>query len=215
MSPTRPSKRAPPPLPGRPVRGSSTGRPIMALLDLLGRRWVQRIVWELRGEAFSFRALRSACDDISPSVLSARLNDLRAAGLVDVLRGLTQPVLGVCLGMQLLCERSDEGDTECLGVIPATVRHMAGGPGLRIPHMGWNGLRVTRSHPLVDGLRDDDSAYFVHSYAVPDGGYALATSDHGQPFAAVIASGNFMGMQFHPERSARVGAQILQNFLSL
>ncbi|SFW63196.1 imidazole glycerol phosphate synthase subunit HisH [Luteibacter sp. UNCMF366Tsu5.1] len=161
--------------------------------------------------------IRSARHVILPGVGAAGpgMRMLREAGLVDVLRGLTQPVLGVCLGMQLLCERSDEGDTECLGVIPASVRHMAGGPGLRIPHMGWNGLRVTRSHPLVDGLRDDDSAYFVHSYAVPDGDYALATSDHGQPFAAVIASGNFMGMQFHPERSACVGAQLLQNFLSL
>ena len=169
---------------------------------------------ELTSDAERIRAARHV---ILPGVGAAGpgMRMLRAAGLVDVLRGLTQPVLGVCLGMQLLCERSDEGDTECLGVIPTTVRHMAGGPGLRIPHMGWNGLRVTRSHPLVDGLRDDDSAYFVHSYAVPDGDYALATSDHGQPFAAVIASGNFMGMQFHPERSARVGAQLLQNFLSL
>ena len=84
MSSTRAPKRTATPLPGRPVRGSSSGRPIMALLDLLGRRWVQRIVWELRGEALSFRALRSACDDISPSVLNARLNDLRAAGLVEL-----------------------------------------------------------------------------------------------------------------------------------
>jgi DNA-binding HxlR family transcriptional regulator len=87
MSSARPSKRAATPLPGRPVRGSSSGRPIMALLDLLGRRWVQRIVWELRGEALSFRALRSACDDISPSVLNARLSDLRAAGLVELTEG--------------------------------------------------------------------------------------------------------------------------------
>jgi len=83
MPAARPSKRASTPLPGRSVRGSTTGRPIMALLDLLGRRWVQRIIWELRGDALSFRALRTACDDISPSVLNARLADLRTAGLVE------------------------------------------------------------------------------------------------------------------------------------
>jgi len=84
MSATRPTKRVATPAPGRPVRGSTTGRPIMALLDLLGRRWVQRIIWELRGETLSFRALRAACDDISPSVLNARLADLRTSGLVEL-----------------------------------------------------------------------------------------------------------------------------------
>jgi glutamine amidotransferase len=161
--------------------------------------------------------IRAATHVILPGVGAAGpgMRMLREAGLVDILRGLTQPVLGVCLGMQLLCERSEEGDTECLGVIPATVRRFAESPGLRVPHMGWNGLHVMACHPLVAGLREGDAAYFVHSYAVPTGDYTLASSEHGQSFSAVVAAGNFMGMQFHPERSAGLGAQLLRNFLSL
>lgn len=161
--------------------------------------------------------IRAASHVILPGVGAAGpgMRRLREAGLVGVLRSLTQPVLGVCLGMQLLCERSEEGDTDCLGVVPATVRRFAGGTELRVPHMGWNGLHVTADHPLVAGLREGDAAYFVHSYAVPTGDYTLASSEHGQAFSAVVAAGNFMGMQFHPERSAGLGAQLLRNFLSL
>ncbi|WP_413623749.1 imidazole glycerol phosphate synthase subunit HisH [Luteibacter sp. Lutesp34] len=161
--------------------------------------------------------IRAASHVILPGVGAAGpgMRMLREAGLVDVIRGLTQPVLGVCLGMQLLCERSEEGGTECLGVIPATVRRFAEIPGFRVPHMGWNTLRLTRCHPLVAGVREGDAAYFVHSYAVPDGDYSLAASEHGTSFAAVVAAGNFMGMQFHPERSGALGAQLLRNFLSL
>ena len=140
---------------------------------------------------------------------------LRELGLVELLRSLTQPVLGVCLGMQLLCARSEEGDTECLGLIPAPVRRFAGTPGLRVPHMGWNTLVAQRQHPLLMGLDAGDQAYFVHSYAVPVGDYSLATTDYGGAFSAVIARDNFHGMQFHPERSAAVGAKLLQNFLEL
>jgi glutamine amidotransferase len=142
----------------------------------------------------------------------ARLQEL---GLVELMRSLTQPVLGVCLGMQLLCERSEEGDVTCLGVVPTEVRRFREQPGLRVPHMGWNRLNRRQQHPLLAGLGEQDWAYFVHSYAVPVGDYALATSDYGGEFAAVIASGNFHGMQFHPERSARVGARLLKNFLEL
>jgi len=161
--------------------------------------------------------IRAATHVILPGVGAAGpgMRRLREAGLVDVLRGLKQPVLGVCLGMQLLCERSDEGDTECLGVVPANVRHIPAAPGLRVPHMGWNHLEAHGSHPLTAGLREGDTAYFVHSYAVPVGDYTLVASEHGTPFSAVVAADNFMGMQFHPERSARVGAQLLRNFLSL
>lgn len=136
-------------------------------------------------------------------------------GLVEVLRSLRQPVLGVCLGMQLLCEYSEEGDTECLGLVPAQVRRFTEAPGLRVPHMGWNHLTVQRDHPLLAGLAGDDQAYFVHSYAVPTGEWTLASSDYGAPFSAMIARDNFHGMQFHPERSASVGAKLLQNFLAL
>jgi len=162
-------------------------------------------------------AIRTADKVILPGVGAAgpgmaRLHEL---GLVDLMRSLTQPVLGVCLGMQLLCERSEEGDTACLGVIPATVHRFAEQPGLRVPHMGWNRLQRQREHRLLEGLADGDWAYFVHSYAVPAGDHALATTEFGGPFAAVIARGNFHGMQFHPERSAKAGARLLKNFLEL
>jgi glutamine amidotransferase len=140
---------------------------------------------------------------------------LRELDLVDVMRSLTQPVLGVCLGMQLLCTRSEESDTECLGLIPAPVRRFHEAPGLRVPHMGWSRLAAKKTHPLLADLGEDDWAYFVHSYAVPAGGYTLATADFGGEFSAVVAAGNFHGMQFHPERSAGVGAKLLNNFLSL
>lgn len=163
------------------------------------------------------QAIRTADKVILPGVGAAgpgmaRLHEL---GLVELMRSLTQPVLGVCLGMQLLCERSEEGDTACLGVIPATVHRFAEQPGLRVPHMGWNRLQRQREHRLLDGLADGDWAYFVHSYAVPTGDHTLATTEFGGPFAAVIARGNFHGMQFHPERSAKVGARLLKNFLEL
>lgn len=140
---------------------------------------------------------------------------LRELGLVELLRSLQQPVLGVCLGMQLLCTHSEEGDTACLGVIPAEVRRLHETPGVRVPHMGWNRLRRLRAHPLLAGLGDDDQAYFVHSYAVPLGDFSLASADHAGEFSAVVARGNFHGMQFHPERSAAVGARLLKNFLDL
>jgi glutamine amidotransferase len=169
---------------------------------------------ELTSDAASIRAADKV---ILPGVGAAGpgMARLRELGLVELMRSLTQPVLGVCLGMQLLCERSEEGDTECLGLIPATVRRFAEAPGLRVPHMGWNRLRAEREHPLIAGLGDDDWAYFVHSYAVPVGPDTLATADFGGAFSAVVARGNFHGMQFHPERSAAVGARLLKNFLEL
>ena len=161
--------------------------------------------------------IRGADKVILPGVGAAGpgMARLRELGLVELMRSLTQPVLGVCLGMQLLCAHSEEGDTDCLGVIDASVRRFHEAPGLRVPHMGWNALAPVRAHTLLDGLAAGEQAFFVHSYAVPVGDYTLATSDFGGPFSAVIARGNFHGMQFHPERSAAVGAQLLRNFLRL
>jgi len=162
-------------------------------------------------------AIRSADKVILPGVGAAGpgMARLRELGLVGLLRSLTQPVLGVCLGMQLLCAHSEEGDTECVGLIPARVRRFVEAPGLRVPHMGWHRVTAQREHPLLAGLGDADQAYFVHSYAVPTGDWTLASSDYGQAFSAVVARGNFHGMQFHPERSAAVGAKLLKNFLDL
>ncbi|WP_266158915.1 imidazole glycerol phosphate synthase subunit HisH [Dyella silvatica] len=162
-------------------------------------------------------AIRAADKVILPGVGAAgpgmaRLHEL---GLVGLMRSLTQPVLGVCLGMQLLCTRSAEAEVDCLGLIPAPVLRLVETPGVRVPHMGWNSLRVKQAHPLLGGLGERDWAYFVHSYAVPVGDYTLATADYGGEFSAVIAHDNFHGMQFHPERSAEVGAKLLKNFLAL
>ena len=161
--------------------------------------------------------IRAADKVILPGVGAAGpgMARLRELGLVELMRSLTQPVLGVCLGMQLLCTHSEEGDTACLGLIPVPVRRFVEMPGLRVPHMGWNRLVAQQPHPLLVGLGEDDHAYFVHSYAVPVGDYTLATTDYGGAFSAVIARDNFHGMQFHPERSAAVGAKLLQNFLAL
>ncbi|KRE99462.1 imidazole glycerol phosphate synthase subunit HisH [Frateuria sp. Soil773] len=161
--------------------------------------------------------IRAADKVILPGVGAAGpgMARLRGMGLVGLLRSLTQPVLGVCLGMQLLCTRSEEGDTECLGLISAPVQRFTEAPGLRVPHMGWNRLATVRPHPLLAGLGEDEQAYFVHSFAVPTGDWTLATADYGGPFSAVVARGNFHGMQFHPERSAAVGAKLLKNFLAL
>jgi len=161
--------------------------------------------------------IRAAGKVILPGVGAAgpAMARLRALGLVDVLRGLTQPVLGVCLGMQLLCDHSEEGEVDCLGLVPAVVRRLQPAAGLRVPHMGWSRLHAGGVHPLLEGLSSDAQAYFVHSYAVPPGDYTLASAEHGVAFSAVIARGNFHGMQFHPERSSAVGARLLRNFLAL
>jgi imidazole glycerol-phosphate synthase subunit HisH len=161
--------------------------------------------------------IRAADKVILPGVGAAGpgMARLRELELVYVIRSLTQPVLGVCLGMQLLCEHSAESDTECLGVIPAQVRRFEEAPGLCVPHMGWNRLSPVTGHPLLKNLEEGDWAYFVHSYAVPMGDYTLVSSEYGGGFSAVIARGNFHGMQFHPERSASVGAKLLKNFLEL
>jgi glutamine amidotransferase len=161
--------------------------------------------------------IRSADKVILPGVGAASpgMARLRELQLVDVIRSLTQPVLGVCLGMQLLCTHSEESDTDCLGVIPADVSRFREAPGFCVPHMGWNRLSSAAKHPLLKNLEEGDWAYFVHSYAVPIGNYTLASTDYGSGFSSIIASGNFHGMQFHPERSASVGAKLLKNFLEL
>jgi glutamine amidotransferase len=158
--------------------------------------------------------IRAADKVILPGVgaAAAAMARLRELHLVDVLRGLTQPVLGVCLGMQLLCTRSEEGDTDCLGIVDATVRRIRPGAGLRVPHMGWNRVRIVAPHAWLSHA--DDWAYFVHGYAVPPCAATLATCDHGATFSAAIGRGNFTGVQYHPERSAQLGAMVLRGFLA-
>lgn len=138
---------------------------------------------------------------------------LRAQGLVEPLRQLGTPLLGICLGMQLLYERSAEGEVECLGLLPGVVRHLTPALGIRVPHMGWNTLQRRRGGSLVEGIADGDHAYFVHSYAAAVDDDCLCSSEHGQRFAAVVQRGNVAGAQFHPERSGAVGARLLKNFI--
>lgn len=140
---------------------------------------------------------------------------LRAAGLITVLRTLTQPVLGVCLGMQLLFERSEEGRTECLKLLPCAVQALEPASGRPVPHMGWNELKCLKSDPLLEGVSDGDHAYFVHSFAAPVTEHALASAEYGVAIAAVVRRRNFWGTQFHPERSGVTGARVLENFLRI
>lgn len=160
-------------------------------------------------------SIRAASHVILPGVGAAAwaMRALGQAGLVDVIRGLNQPVLGVCLGLQLLFEHSAEGDTPCLGILPGRVEALPDVPGLRLPHMGWNRLAWRTDDPLAAGLSDDDWFYFVHRYAAPADS-AIATSEHGSRFAAVVRRGNFAACQFHPEKSARAGHLLLRNFLN-
>ncbi|NJC41185.1 glutamine amidotransferase [Brevundimonas alba] len=143
----------------------------------------------------------------------ARLSELE---LIEPIRTYGRPLLGVCLGQQLLFETSEEGGgAPLLGLIPGTVRKMDPGADRPVPHMGWSALTVTRTDPLLEGVKDGDWAYFVHSYACPDGDATLACADYGGSVPAVVRNGNRWGCQFHPERSAATGARILRNFLDL
>jgi glutamine amidotransferase len=162
-------------------------------------------------------AIASAERVVLPGVGAAghAMARLQAAGLKTVLRTLTQPVLGICLGMQLLFERSEEDETPCLGVFPATVQALTPAAGRRVPHMGWNELMPLKADPLLDGVDNGEYAYFVHRFAVPVGEHTLASVNHGGALSAAVRRRNYWGTQFHPERSGKAGARVLQNFLAL
>jgi glutamine amidotransferase len=162
-------------------------------------------------------AISSAARVVLPGVGAAAdaMQRLRNCAVAALLPKLTQPVLGICLGMQLLFEHSEEGSTDCLGILPETVRRLRPAPGRPVPHMGWNQLAPLRSDPLLEGITPNEYVYFVHSYAAPVSNVTLATADYGIAVSAVVRKGNFWGTQFHPERSAATGARLLANFLRL
>jgi glutamine amidotransferase len=162
------------------------------------------------------RKIREASHVILPGVGAAAhaMSRLRQQNLDSLIPSLQQPVLGICLGMQLLFEASEEDEVQCLGIIPGRATRLPCDSAHPVPHMGWNTLKIDRPAPLLDGLQQDDYAYFVHSYALPPGPAMIASSDYGPTFSACVQWGNFFGAQFHPERSARVGARLLRNFLS-
>ncbi len=161
--------------------------------------------------------IRSASHVILPGVGAAAhaMGRLRAMALDAVIPRLTQPVLGICLGMQLLFEASEEGGARCLGVIPGVAARFTEAPDRPVPHMGWNTFEARRDSQLTQGLDTQSYAYFVHSYALPVGPATVASSHYGAPFSACVEWRNFFGAQFHPERSAAVGARVLENFLGL
>jgi glutamine amidotransferase len=141
---------------------------------------------------------------------------LREHGLVDCLRGLQQPVLGICVGMQLLFERSAEGDVSCLSMLPGRIEALPSSGGLTVPHMGWNQVELLEpDQPLLEGIKSGDWAFYANSFYAPLSDASIARTDYGVPIAAVVSRGNIHGCQFHPEKSRRAGRRLLENFLRL
>jgi glutamine amidotransferase len=159
--------------------------------------------------------IRAASHVILPGVGAAAdaMSRLKHSGLDGLIPALRQPVLGICLGMQLLFDASQEGDVACLGIIPGRAARFPPAAARPVPHMGWNTLDIRRPCPLLEGLAGGSYAYFVHSYALDLGDSTVASTEYGAPFSACVQWRNFYGVQFHPERSAAVGARLLQNFL--
>lgn len=153
----------------------------------------------------------------------AAMKNLNERNLVPLIRAARQPLLGFCLGMQMLAQASEENMSadggegrliDCLGIVPGRIRLMKVGD-LRLPHMGWNQIEHDETHPLLKGIQSGSYFYFVHSYALEVTDATLASCDYGQPFTAIVGRDNFFGAQFHPERSGAAGARLLQNFLEL
>jgi glutamine amidotransferase len=161
--------------------------------------------------------LREASHVILPGVGAAAdcMARLQNAGIVDTIRELRQPLLGICVGMQLLYESSEEGDVECLGLLRGRVRRFTSELGLPVPHMGWNQLEFEPPSSLLNDIVPGDYVYFVHSYSAPIADSTIASSTYGESFSAIVQQGNVYGAQFHPERSARIGSLLLRNFLGL
>ncbi len=181
------------------------------------------------GFAFDRLGITSKVSDVPDEILAAdrvlipgvgsapyAMRKIEGAGLTDTLRSLTQPVLGICLGMQLLFEELEEGGeiTQGLGLVPGRVTALDTGD-LPSPHMGWNTLSDIQNDPVTAGLSDGDHAYFVHSFAAPISGATLAATDYGSAFTSIVRHGHVRGCQFHPERSAQTGASILKAFAAL
>jgi len=152
---------------------------------------------------------------ILPGVGTAKqvMARLHALNLVKTLQTLKNPLLGICVGMQVLFEHSEEDGIDGLGILPGKVRKLAGKTGLRIPHMGWNTLQPLRPSRLLTGIDNNARAYFVHSYAADITDDCVAACEYARPFAALVERGNIAGAQFHPERSADIGARLIANFI--
>lgn len=182
-----------------------------SVLNALQRLGVNAILTDRREE------IQSAEKVIFPGVgnASAAMQSLNEKKLISVIKELKQPVLGICLGMQLLCDHSEENDTEGLGIINLKVKKMQSpDKQFKIPQVGWNTIYDLEG-PLFDGIDQNSFVYFVHSYFVESGAETIATTNYIQPFSAAIRKDNFYGVQFHAEKSAEIGEKIISNFLSL
>lgn len=162
--------------------------------------------------------IQSADKVIFPGVgeASTAMNYLQSRSLDVLLKGLQQPVLGICLGMQLMCQHSEENDTDCMGIFDEQVKlfQPEKSAGLKVPQIGWNMIRDL-STPLFKDVPENSFCYFVHGYYASKGEHTIATTDYVLPYSAALHRDNFYGVQFHPEKSAIVGEQILKNFLTL
>ncbi len=189
----------------------SGGANIASVLYALGRLGASA---ELTTDADTIRGAERV---LLPGVGAARdaMQRLQDANLVDVIRNLKQPVLGICLGMQLLCDGSEEENVECLGIIPGVANKLTVAESYPVPNMGWCATQKTRTHRLLDGIDDGSYFYYVHSYALPVSQQTMATANHSSEFSAVVGKDNFVAAQFHPERSSANGAHLLRNFLEL
>ncbi|MCW3073763.1 MAG: hisH [Flaviaesturariibacter sp.] len=181
---------------------------IQSVLNALGRLGIDAEV------TADIESIQKAGKVIFPGVgaASSAMQSLRAAGLDNVIKELKQPVLGICVGMQLLCDHSDEADTDCLGIVPVKVRKFTS--GLKVPQVGWNTIYGLQS-PLFNGVDDNSYVYNVHSYFAEDSPYTIAKCEYGLEYAAAIQKDNFYGVQFHTEKSAEIGDKIIKNFLDI
>lgn len=146
---------------------------------------------------------------------AAAMEQLHKSNLTEVLKAIKQPFLGICLGMQLMFDYSEEGNTTCLGLINGKVRRFSPASGYKVPHMGWNDFYVDQKNALFNGMNASESMYFVHSYYAEKGDFTTGICDYGHAFTAAVQYRNFYGVQFHPEKSGYVGQKILENFLKI
>ncbi|GAK76507.1 imidazole glycerol phosphate synthaseamidotransferase subunit [Nonlabens ulvanivorans] len=187
---------------------------IGSVTNALNRLGIENIVTDDPEE------LKAADKVIFPGVGEAgtAMNYLRERGLDQVIKELKQPVLGICLGMQLMCSHSEEGDTECLRIFDTTVKKFPATEGMKVPHMGWNSLNtevVNLQSIILQGLQPAADVYYVHSYYAEACENTVAACDYILPFSSVLQKDNFYATQFHPEKSAGIGEQILKNFIEL
>ena len=194
----------------------------VAIVDSIGSN-LASLIFALNRIGSSFEitdeidVLNKASHIILPGVGAAKnaMTKLKQRKLIDEISKLTKPTLGICLGMQIFMDASDEDDAKCLGIISNTCRPFENNRDYPVPHMGWNKVRFNRDSVLTKNLKDDDYYYFVHSYYVPICSETIGVSSYPTEFSAVVQKDNFFGTQFHPEKSGLSGSKILQNFVSL